>query len=86
MSEIKMYLQIPGAALSLLTNPYLELTWFVTSEIRPKIQTFVNRCPGYILRNWWPKTTSNKDLRKEAVQEDANLELRNENLDGLVTH
>jgi hypothetical protein len=30
-------------------------TWLVTSEIRRKIQTSVNRCLRYILRIWWPK-------------------------------
>jgi len=30
MSEIKIYLQNPGAALSLLTSPYLELRFCIT--------------------------------------------------------
>ena len=37
-------------------------TWLITSEIRRKIQTFVNRCLRYILRIRWPKIISNKDL------------------------
>jgi hypothetical protein len=51
-------------------------TWLVTSEIRRKIRAFVNRCLRYILRIWWPKTISNKDLRKATGQEDVNLEIR----------
>jgi hypothetical protein len=50
-------------------------TWLVTSEIRRKIQTFVNRCLRYILRIWWPNITSNKDFWKVADQEDINLEI-----------
>jgi hypothetical protein len=44
--------------------------------IRCTIQTFDNRCLRYILRIWWPKTISNKDLWKATGQEDANLEIR----------
>ena len=51
-------------------------TWLVTSEIRRKIQVFVNRCLRYILRIWWPKIISNKDLWRIADQEVINLEIR----------
>ena len=51
-------------------------TWLVTSEIRRKIQTSVNRCLRYILRIWWPKIISNKDLWRATGQEDINLEIR----------
>ena len=51
-------------------------TWLVTSEIRRKIQTFVNRCLRYILRIWWPNVISNKDLWRVTGQEDINLEIR----------
>jgi hypothetical protein len=51
-------------------------TWHVTSEMRRKIQTFVNRCLRYILRIWWPRTISNKDLWKATGQADVNLEIR----------
>jgi hypothetical protein len=51
-------------------------TWLVTNEIQRKIQTFVNRCLGYILRTWWPNIISNKDLWKITGQEDINLEIR----------
>jgi hypothetical protein len=50
--------------------------WFVTSEIRRKIQTLVNRCLSCILRIWWPRTISNKDLWKATGQENVNLEIR----------
>jgi hypothetical protein len=50
-------------------------TWLVTSEIRRKIQTSVNRCLRYILRIWWPKIISNKDLWRATGQEDINLEI-----------
>jgi hypothetical protein len=36
----------------------------------------VNRCLRYILRIWWPKIISNKDLWKVTGQEDINLEIR----------
>jgi hypothetical protein len=48
----------------------------VTSEIRRKIQTFVNQCRRYILRIWWPKIISNKDLWRATGQEDIHLEIR----------
>ena len=51
-------------------------TWLVTSEIRCKIQIFVNRCLRYILRIWWPNIISNKDLWRVTDQEDINLEIR----------
>jgi len=51
-------------------------TWLVTNEIQRKIQIFVNRCLRYILRIWWPKIISNKDLWKVTGQEDINLEIR----------
>ena len=51
-------------------------TWLVTSEIQCKIQTFVNWCLRYILRIWWPKIISNKDLWRATGQEDINLEIR----------
>jgi hypothetical protein len=61
-------------------------TWLVTSEIRSKIQPFVNRCLRYIPRIWWPKIISNKDLWRTTGQENTNSEIRKENLDGSVTH
>jgi hypothetical protein len=51
-------------------------TWLVTSKIRRKIQTFVNRGLRYILRIWWPKIISNKDLWRVTGQEEINLEIR----------
>ena len=50
-------------------------TWLVTSEIRRKIQIFVNRCLRYILRIWWPHIISNKVLWRVTDQEDINLEI-----------
>jgi hypothetical protein len=40
------------------------------------VKTFVNRCLKYILRIWWPKIVSNKDLWRVTGQEDINLEIR----------
>ena len=51
-------------------------TCLVTSEIRRKIQAFVNQCLQYILSIWWPNIISNKDLWKMTDQEDINLEIR----------
>ena len=61
-------------------------TWLVTKEIQRKIQTFVKRCLIYILKIWWPNIISNKDLWKVTGQEDINVEIRKEYLDGSVTH
>ena len=36
----------------------------------------MNRCLRYILRIWWPKIISNKDLWKVTRQEDINVEIR----------
>ena len=55
-------------------------TWLVTSEIRRKIQTFVNRYPRYILRIWWTNVISNKGLWRVTGQEDINLEIRKRKL------
>jgi len=51
-------------------------TWLVTKDIQRKRQTFVNRCLRYILRIWWPKIISNKDLWKVKRQVDINVEIR----------
>ena len=51
-------------------------TWLVTKDIQRKLQTFVNRCLRYILRIWWPKIISNRDLWKVTRQEDINVEIR----------
>jgi hypothetical protein len=51
-------------------------TWLVTSEIRRRIQTFLNRCLRYILRIRWPNIISNKDLWRVTDQEDINLDIR----------
>ena len=55
-------------------------TWLVTSEIRHKIQTFVNRCLRYILRIWWLNVIPNKYLWTVTGQEDINLEIRKRKL------
>jgi ribosomal protein L28 len=49
-------------------------TWLVISEIRSKIQTFVNRRLKYIPRIWWPNIP-HKDLWKATGQEDITLEI-----------
>jgi hypothetical protein len=36
----------------------------------------VKRCLRYILRLWWPKIISNKDLWKVTRQEDINVKIR----------
>ena len=51
-------------------------TCLVTKDIQRKLQTFVNRYLRYILRIWWPKIISNKDLWKVTRQEDINVEIR----------
>jgi hypothetical protein len=58
-------------------------TWLITSEIQRKIQTFLNQCLRYILRIWWPKLISNKDVWKAVGREDINLEIKRENSYGL---
>jgi hypothetical protein len=37
-------------------------TWLVTNELRRKILTFIDRCLRYMLRIWWPRTISNREL------------------------
>ena len=51
-------------------------TWLVTRGIQRKLQTSVSRCLRFILRIWWPKIISNKDLWKLTRQEDLNVEIR----------
>jgi hypothetical protein len=60
-------------------------TWLITTEIRRKIQTFVNRYLRYILRIWWPRSISSKDLWKATGQEDVNLEIRKRKF-GWIAH
>jgi hypothetical protein len=43
-------------------------TWKITQDIINKLQTFVNRCLRNILRIWWPKTITNKDLWETTQQ------------------
>ena len=80
VSDVRLYYKALNACLSTLIRKYTKIkifnvcmksvllygceTWLVTSEIRRKIQTFVNRCLRYILRIWWPNI-SNKSRRKE---------------------
>jgi hypothetical protein len=42
----------------------------------PSFLSIVNQYLRYILRIWWPKIISNKDLWKATGQEDINLEIR----------
>ena len=79
-----IHIWVPSLWTLRLSGNYVQ--GLVTSEIRRKIQMFVNRCLRYILRIWWPNIISNKDLWRVTDQEDINLEIRKENLDGLVTH
>jgi hypothetical protein len=41
-----------------------------------EIQTFINRCLRYILRIWWPRTISNRELWQLSGQTDINMEIR----------
>ena len=43
-------------------------TWKVTKDITTRLQTFINRCLRYIMRIWWPKTISNRDLWEATSQ------------------
>jgi hypothetical protein len=52
-------------------------TWFVTTDIMSKLQTFVNRCLRYIMKIWWPaEKISNQELWRRTDQADINLEIR----------
>jgi hypothetical protein len=33
-------------------------TWLVSTETERKLQSFINRCPRYICRIWWPRVIS----------------------------
>jgi hypothetical protein len=50
-------------------------TWLVTNELSRKTQTFVNRSLRYILKIWWPRTISNKELWQLPAQTDTNMEV-----------
>jgi hypothetical protein len=43
-------------------------TWKITQDIINKLQTFVNRYLRKILRIWWTKTITNKELWETAQQ------------------
>jgi hypothetical protein len=43
-------------------------TWKITQDIINKLQTFVNRCLCNILRIWWPKTITDKELWETTQQ------------------
>jgi hypothetical protein len=43
-------------------------TWKITQDIIDKLQTSVNRCLRNILRIWWPKTITNKELWETTQQ------------------
>jgi hypothetical protein len=43
-------------------------TWKITQDIINKLRTFVNRCLHNILRIWWPKTITNKELWETTQQ------------------
>lgn len=43
---------------------YSSEAWTVTNIIRNKLQVFINRYLGNILKIWWPKTISNVELWK----------------------
>jgi hypothetical protein len=51
-------------------------TWKITQDIIKKLQTFVNRCVRNILRIWWPKTTTNKELWETTQQIPIDRELK----------
>jgi hypothetical protein len=51
-------------------------TWFVSTEIQRKLQSFINQCLRYICRIRWPRVISNEKLWKESNQENVNMEIR----------
>jgi hypothetical protein len=51
-------------------------TWYVTTNIETKLQSFINRCLRSILTIWWPKIISNADVWKLAESGYINLEIR----------
>jgi hypothetical protein len=51
-------------------------TWKITQDIINKLQTFVNRCLRNILRIWWPKTITNKELWETTQQIPINREIK----------
>jgi hypothetical protein len=51
-------------------------TWLVTNELGRKIQTFINSFLRYILKIWWPRTISNRELWQLSGQTDINMDIR----------
>jgi hypothetical protein len=49
-------------------------TWLVTNKLNMKIETFIIRCVRYILRIWWPRTISSRELWWLSGQSDINME------------
>jgi hypothetical protein len=51
-------------------------TWKITQDIINKLQTFVNRRLRNILRIWWPKTITYKELWKTTQQIPTDREIK----------
>ena len=51
-------------------------TWKNTKSLQSKLQVFVNKCPRYILKIWWPNKITNEELWRKTNQEDITSTIR----------
>ena len=51
-------------------------TWRLTKRLAQKSQVFINKSLRSILRIWWPRKISNKELRRQTGQRPIDQELR----------
>ena len=51
-------------------------TWRLTKRLEQKLQVFINKSLRNILRIWWPKKVSNKELWRQTGQQPIEQEIR----------
>ena len=51
-------------------------TWFLSTVLENKLQVFLNKCLRRILKIFWPRTISNKDLWDKTNQEPLSLQIK----------
>ena len=55
---------------------YNSKTWRMTKGLEQKLQVFINKSLRNILRIWWPRKISNKELWKQTGQQPIEEEIR----------
>ena len=51
-------------------------TWRLTKRLEQELREFINKSPRNILRMWWPRKISNKELRRQTEQRPIDQEIR----------